>query len=291
MKVLVTGSSGFIGRNLCSALQLRDDIELLTFTRGQSLEELEQLVLNVDFIYHIAGVNRPQSDDEFATGNTDLTKHIINVLKSASKKTPLLITSSTQAELDNPYGKSKLAAEQAVFGWHQTSASPTYVYRLPGIFGKWCRPNYNSVVATFCNNIANDLPITVSDPSHIVTLAYIDDVVDTFLRHLDEDKAEYDSYQSLGRTFDISLGELSERLYAIHDIRTSLVVPNLSDTLNKFLYATYVSYLQTDNFSYNLTKNSDERGYLAEFIKSHQFGQIFVSKTKPGISRGDHWHK
>lgn len=291
MKVLITGSAGFIGKNLCSGLQLRDDIELLTFTRSQSIDDLAQLTLEADFIYHIAGVNRPQNDDEFTTGNTDLTSHIIDTLRSADKKTPLLITSSTQAELDNPYGKSKLAAEQTVFEWHNESDAPVYVYRLPGVFGKWCRPNYNSVVATFCHNIANGLPINISDPAHTITLVYIDDIVDTLLSHLDNHDARYDDFQSIERTFDVSLGDLSDRIQAIHDIRTSLVIPDLSDLLNKFLYATYISYLQDDDFSYNLAKNSDQRGYLAEFIKSHQFGQIFVSKTKPGISRGDHWHK
>ena len=291
MEVLVTGSSGFIGKNLCSGLQLHGDVELLTFTRNQSSEDLSRLVLEADFIYHVAGVNRPENDDEFAAGNTDLTKHIISTLESAGKKTPLLITSSAQAELDNPYGKSKLAAEQAVFEWHKKSGAPVFVYRLPGVFGKWSRPNYNSVVATFCNNIANDLPITISDPAHVVTLAYIDDVVDAFVHHLEQSDTNNSDFQSVSRTFDISLSELNDRIRAIHDIRTNLIVPNLSDLFNKFLYATYISYLQTDNFAYKLTKNSDERGYLAEFIKSNQFGQIFVSKTKPGISRGDHWHK
>ena len=291
MKVLVTGAAGFIGKNLCSTLQLRDDVELITFTHTQTRDELSQAISEADFIYHVAGVNRPQDTSEFTEGNTDLTKQIINMLRATDKKTPLLITSSTQAELDNPYGKSKLAAEKAVFDWHTESNAPVYVYRLPGVFGKWCRPNYNSVVATFCYNVANDLPISISDPTHVLTLSYIDDVVDSFLYHLDNEDADYASLQTVNRTFDISLGELSDRIHAIHDIRTNLIVPDLSDLLNKFLYATYISYLRTDDFSYNLTKNSDQRGYLAEFIKSRQFGQIFVSKTKPGISRGDHWHK
>lgn len=291
MKVLVTGASGFIGKNLCSGLLLRDDIEIITFTRNESLDELSSLVLEADFIYHVAGVNRPKDDGEFTEGNTTLTEKIIDTLRSSNKKTPLLITSSTQADRDNAYGKSKLAAENTVFKWHEDTGAPVYVYRLPGIFGKWCRPNYNSVVATFCNNIANELPIEISDPSHVVTLAYIDDVIDTFLAHLDADEIDHNSIQTIDRTFEISLGDLSDRIHMIHAIRSSLIVPNLNDLLNKFLYATYISYLPTDSFSYQLTKNSDERGYLAEFIKSHEFGQIFISKTKPGISRGDHWHK
>lgn len=291
MKVLVTGSSGFIGKNLCSDLLLRDDVEILTFGHDQSVDELSGLVLSADFVFHLAGVNRPKDESEFTSENTGLTEKIVSILRSENKKTPLLITSSTQAELGNPYGKSKLAAEQAVFEWHNESEAPVYVYRLPGVFGKWCRPNYNSVVATFCHNIANDLPITITDPSHAITLAYIDDVVETFTSLLDQPSADYSNIQQIARTFHVTLKELSDRIHVLHDIRANLVIPDLSDPLNKFLYATYVSYLPTTDFAYSLTKNSDDRGYLAEFIKSHQFGQIFVSSTKPGISRGDHWHQ
>lgn len=292
MKVLITGASGFIGKNLCTGLSLRDDVEIITFTRDQSLDDLKDLVKQVDFIYHLAGINRPKSDDEFATGNTNLTKLIVDTLRQAGKKTPLLVTSSTQATQDNPYGKSKLAAEGFVFDWHKESGAPVFVYRLPGIFGKWCKPNYNSVVATFCHNIANNLPIQIANPSHVLTLAYIDDVIDMFMSHLDsKSSSDYSQIQPITRTFEVTLGDLSERIRAIHAMRESLIVPDLSDLLNKFLYATYISYITTDTFDYTLTKNSDDRGYLAEFIKSKQFGQIFVSKTKPGISRGDHWHK
>lgn len=293
MKVLVTGSAGFIGKNLCSDLQLRDDVELLTFSRSESIDSLPTLVLDADFIFHLAGANRPADESDFAKENIGLTERIISVLRSANKKTPLLITSSTQADLDNPYGKSKLAAENTVLNWHQESNAPVYVYRLPGIFGKWCKPNYNSVVATFCYNIANNLPIEISDPSRVITLAYIDDVVNDFTQYLESTSAapNHTKHQSVSRTFDISLGELGDRIQALHDIRTSLVVPNLEDLLNKFLYATYISYLSTDDFSYGLKKNSDDRGWLAEFVKSKQFGQVFISKTRPGFTRGEHWHK
>lgn len=292
MKILVTGSEGFIGKNLCSSLELRSDIELLTFTRHQSLEELADLTLEADFIYHIAGVNRPKDEKEFQKGNLALTEYIVDTLRTSGKSTPILITSSTQAELDNPYGESKQAAEQTLRLWSRESGASVYIYRLPGVFGKWCRPNYNSVVATFCHNIANDLPVTISDPSHIITLVYIDDVISAFLGHLDsKDTAASASYQTIDRIFKVSLGELDDRIRTIHNIRTSLLVPDLNDMLNKFLYATYISYLDTDNFSYSLTKNTDERGFLTEFIKSRHFGQIFVSQTKPGITRGDHWHK
>lgn len=293
MKVLITGSSGFIGKNLYSDLKLREGVEILTFSRNQSIDELPALVLDSDFIFHLAGVNRPKDEADFAKENIGLTEKIIETLRVAGKKTPLLVTSSTQADLDNPYGNSKLAAENAVFNWHTESSAPVYVYRLPGVFGKWCRPNYNSVVATFCHNVANDIPIEIADPTRVITLTYIDDVIEDFTQHLNDSSEDIDfsKHQLVSRTFDISLGDLGDRIHTLRDIRTKLVIPNLEDLLNKFLYATYISYLPTNDFSYSLTKNSDDRGWLAEFVKSKQFGQVFISKSKPGITRGDHWHK
>ena len=290
--VLITGSNGFIGRNLSEHLSAKEDVKVLSFDRSNSIEELENRVLTSDFIFHIAGVNRPKNESDFQTDNTNLTSQIISILKANDKKTPLLITSSTQAVSDNPYGVSKRLAEESVFEWNKESGSPVYVFRLPGIFGKWSKPNYNSVVATFCHNIANGMPIEISDPNYVVTLSYIDDVVGEFTQLLSStpDTTKSVSIQSISKTFEVSLGELSERIYALHSIRTSLVVPDLSDLLNKYLYATYISYLDEGDFSYSLNKNVDERGWLSEFIKSESFGQIFISKTKPGITRGDHWH-
>lgn len=291
MNILVTGAQGFIGKNLCSHLRLLEDTTILEFTRDNSLDDLSKYIDSADFIFHIAGVNRPKNESEFKEHNTQLTEEIIRLLDEKGKKTPILVTSSAQATMDNPYGLSKRAAEDALLTWHKKSEAPVFIYRLPGVFGKWCRPNYNSVVATFCNNIANGLPIEISDPTHTITLTYIDDVVKDFAQHLSPNHVSESGFKEVSRTFDVSLGELSQRIQAIHDIRTSLIIPNLEDLLNKFLYATYISYLPTDAFSYNLTKNSDNRGWLAEFVKSQQFGQVFISKTKPGISRGDHWHK
>lgn len=289
--VLVTGAAGFIGRNLCAQLNLTNDVTVLAYTRDDDNKKLKAAIQSSDFIFHIAGVNRPENESDFKLYNTDLTKQIIEVLKESNKKTPLLITSSTQANLDNPYGHSKLAAEEAAFDWYKESGAPVYVYRLPGVFGKWARPNYNSVVATFCYNIANDLPINIADENHTITLSYIDDVIDEFISLLDsKEDIDCTQPQTIKRTFDVTLGDLGRRIQAIRNIRTTLIVPNLHDPLNKFLYATYISYLPTNNFSYNLHKNSDARGWLAEFVKSEYGGQVFVSKTKPGISRGDHWH-
>lgn len=291
--VLVTGANGFIGKNLCAQLNLLEDVTLLTFTRENAPTDLEELVNQADFIFHTAGVNRPESEDEFRTGNIDITQRIVDALEASGKRTPILLTSSAQAILDNPYGRSKRSAEEIVSTWSSQSSSPVYIYRLPGVFGKWCRPNYNSVVATFCNNMAKGLPIQVSDPSHIITLVYIDDVISGFISHLAGGASisnEDGNFYSITPTFDVSLGDLKSRIETIKDIRETSIVPDLEDKLNKYLYATFVSYLDTDNFSYELKKNSDNRGWLVEFIKSHQAGQIFISKTKPGISRGDHWH-
>lgn len=290
MKVLVTGSAGFIGKNLLSRLKTIENIEILEFTRANSSDELTEFVISADFIYHTAGVNRPADDAEFTTGNKELTEKIINILRDNNKKTPLLITSSSQAELDNLYGKSKLAAETAVLDWQKESDSQVYIYRLPGVFGKWGKPNYNSVVATFCHNIANNLPVEVSDPSHEITLVYIDTVIDEFIKKLDSKSNKPSGAVNISQVFKITLGDLKDRITKIHDVRSTLIVPNLDDLLNKYLYATYTSYLSKDNFSYELQTNADNRGSLTEFIKSRQFGQIFTSKTKPGISRGDHWH-
>jgi UDP-2-acetamido-2,6-beta-L-arabino-hexul-4-ose reductase len=291
-KVLVTGADGFIGKNLSASLLLEDDVKLLKFTRNDTADDLSLLLQEADFIFHLAGVNRPLSTDEFTVDNVNLTKFIVDKLEALDKKTPLLITSSMQASLDNPYGNSKREAEEVAAEHGKKTSSQIYIYQLPGIFGKWCKPNYNSVVATFSHNIANGLPIQISNPEHKITIAYIDDVVRHFIYHLNEDSitSTDSNYYQITPAFNLSLKELSDRISAIRDARTSLVVPNLEDLLNKYLYATYISYLDTNNFSYELPKNSDDRGWLAEFIKSKQFGQIFISKTKPGISRGDHWH-
>lgn len=289
--VLVTGASGFVGKNLCAHLSRRDDIKLLKFTRENTQQDLEEYVEKADFIYHLAGVNRPKTEKEFAAGNTDLTKKIVDLLKANKKQTPLLITSSIQAELDNPYGKSKLDAEEIVFDWAKESGNTAYVYRLPNVFGKWCKPNYNSVVATFCHNIAHDLPITINDPSHRLSLVYIDEVIEYFLAALEgRAKQNAQGFAEIPQTFEITLQELADKITAFHESRSTLVMPSLEDDFSKFIYATYTSYLETDNFNYRLSTNTDPRGWLAEFIKSDSFGQIFVSKTKPGISRGNHWH-
>lgn len=292
MRVLITGANGFLAKNLRSYLELRGDIEILPHTRDSSREELRNFVEQADFIFHLAGSNRPLDENEFVVDNFELTEQIISILRELARQTPLLVTSSAQAELDNPYGRSKLAAEKAALAWRDESHAPVMIYRLPGVFGKWCRPNYNSVVATFCYNLTHGLPLQVSNPTHELTLVYVDDVVAQFESHLKVLPPQNGPvYFKVPRNFTLSLDELRQRLEAINEIRGSLVVPGTDDVLNKFLYATYISYLDTDQFAYDLDKSVDQRGWLAEFVKSESFGQVFVSKTKPGVSRGNHWHK
>lgn len=289
--VLVTGAAGFIGKNLCAQLEQEKDVTVLPFGRDNTPDELEKYIKQSDFIFHLAGVNRPKDEAEFLTGNSGLTEQIISVLEASGRETPLLITSSAQAALDNPYGRSKRAAEEAVFKWSDKSSAPVYVYRLPGVFGKWSKPNYNSVVATFCHNIANGLDIKVNDPDAKLELVYIDDVVADFIDALKgKKKPNKDRLCSISRCFSITLQELADTIYSFEEIRTSLLLPDFDDNLNKFLYATYTSYLPRKSFSYALKTNTDQRGWLAEFIKSPQVGQVFVSQTKPGYVRGNHWH-
>lgn len=289
--VLVTGSSGFIGKNLCAQLAQDADIEILYFDRNSSKGDLERSLHKADFIFHLAGVNRPKDDSEFKEGNQLLTEQILATIQASGKKIPILLTSSIQAGLDNAYGTSKRAAEDAVFAFAKSTGAKAYIYRLPNVFGKWCQPNYNSVVATFCNNIANGLPVTVSDPATELNLVYIDDVVREFIAALKgEATPASDRYCYVPEVSKITLGELVTRLKDFKQSRDSLVMSNLEDSLSRNLYATYTSYLAEDDFSYALQKSSDNRGWLAEFIKSKQFGQVFISRTKPGISRGNHWH-
>lgn len=288
--VLATGAKGFIGKNLIAALGRNKDIVIKTFDVDDDPGLLESHLKDTDFIYHFAGVNRPQDPKEFETGNAESTAFITNILEKAGRKVPILLASSIQAELDNPYGKSKKSAEDILVKYCKRTGAPVYIYRLPGVFGKWSRPNYNTVVATFCHNIARGIEIKISDPNNEIELVYIDDVVSSFIQHLNTPSPGPQQYYSVPRTFKITLGELVERIHALHDIRTSLTLPDLNDAFTRCLHATYLSFLPEDGFSYPAKLNTDIRGWLFELIKSPHFGQIFVSKTLPGITRGNHYH-
>jgi UDP-2-acetamido-2,6-beta-L-arabino-hexul-4-ose reductase len=289
-KVLVTGAAGFVGKNLVAALMRRDDVRLILFdvetdpaVFGTGLDES-------DIIYHLAGVNRPKDESEFVTGNTGLTEQMLARLSVLGRPPTFVLSSSAQALLDNPYGKSKKAAEDAVLKFNDKTGAPVCIYRFPGVFGKWSRPNYNTVVATFCHNLARGLDIIVNDPNREMELVYIDDVVAAFLRHLDGPPDPSRQRYSVGRTFQVTLGELADRIRRLHAIRETLTVPDLSDDLMKCLHATYLSFLPEDGFGYPVKLNTDNRGWLFELIKSEHFGQIFVSKTLSGITRGNHYH-
>lgn len=290
MNVLVTGASGFIGKNLLAALARLPHVEVHGYDRENSPAELKQGLATADFVFHLAGVNRPETPDEFRSGNVDLTAQICERLLAGGRSVPFLLASSTQAVLENPYGQSKRAAEEVVAGYARRSGAPAFIYRLTNVFGKWCRPNYNSVVATFCHNIARDLPITVSDPMRELTLVHVDDVVRSFLSELVPDPPAGVFYREAGPTYTTTLGVLADLIHSFRASRQTLYVPDFGDAFIRKLYGTYVAYLPEDAFAYDLEQKCDARGCLAEFVKSTPFGQVFVSRTHPGVTRGNHFH-
>jgi UDP-2-acetamido-2,6-beta-L-arabino-hexul-4-ose reductase len=290
MKILVTGAKGFVGKNLIFQLRNKGYADIYEFDKDTDKYLLDEYTKECEFVFHLAGINRPKDEKEFMESNFGFTSELIELLKKHNNKAPVLITSSIQAEKDNPYGISKKAGEELLFNYSKEMGVKTFVYRLPNIFGKWCKPNYNSVVATFCNNISKDLDIRINDRNIVLTLCYIDDVLVEFLKAINGDETREEDFCYVPVTYKIKLGELVDKLYAFRKNRDTLVMPSLESEFDKALYGTYLSYLNEDNFSYKLKKNIDHRGWLAEFIKSVSMGQIFISKTKPGITRGNHWH-
>jgi len=287
--VLVTGSDGFVGKNVCAVLRADDDIELFEYDLNNSNEDLDRAVVLSDYIIHLAGVNRPKNPEEFVTGNTGSIDSICRKLIAAERAPKLMLSSSIQAELDNPYGRSKQHAEEALKQFAEDSGAECVVFRFRNLFGKWCRPNDTPVTATFCHNIANDLPIQISDPAHEIELTHIDDVIAAFVAELAPTQGGYRVAPPLPSR-RISLGELADKIQAFRKMRNSLELPNFQDTFDRALYGTYLTHLNTHDFGYGLEIKSDPRGSLAEFLKSPEMGQIFVSRTKPGITRGDHYH-
>lgn len=289
LRVLVTGSNGFVGKNLCAVLRRRNDIELFTFDLDSKPATLDQALEQADAIIHLAGVNRPMNSDEFTTGNAGSVEEICRKLNDLGRRPKILLSSSIQAELENPYGTSKRQAEEILKQFSEITGAECVVFRFKNLFGKWCRPNYNSVTATFCHNIANDLPIQISDPKKEIDLTHIDDVVDVFIKDLEPVAPGFRFAPPLPSK-RITLGELSQTIKSFREIRTTLMLPDLSDPFVKALYGTYLSHLKENEFEYGLDIKSDTRGSLAEFLKSPEMGQIFVSRTLPGITRGDHYH-
>lgn len=291
MKILVTGADGFVGKNLIAQLANENFKDVVKFTHQNSASDLVKLTADVDFVFHLAGVNRPKTNDEFYKGNADLTQSLVAALEHNKNYVPIVLSSSIQARLNNDYGLSKKAAETVVFKYGEDHDTPVFVYQLKNLFGKWSRPNYNSAISTFAYNLAHDLPIKVNDSNAALELNYIDDVVAEFIYALKNNTAHREGkYSIVPITYSTTVGEIANKLTAFNNNRQSLIMPSLKNKLDRDLYGTYLSYLDEDNFSYNLKKNEDNRGWLAEFIKSEDNGQIFISTTKPGITRGNHWH-
>lgn len=293
---MVTGSSGFLGRHMVEALSRREGCSVVTIDRSSSAEKLRSGLEKVETIWHLAGINRPKEEAEFQTGNEGLTRELLDMLRLMGRRPTIVFASSIQATLDNPYGRSKRMAEEAIEAWVAEAGAQALIFRLPNLFGKWCRPNYNSVIATLCHNIAHGLPITVSDPARRLELAYVDDVVAAMIM-VAPSTIEASSpglgnirWPKISRSFQITLGELAARIAIFRELRTSLKIPDFGDDLNRCLYATYLSHLPPSDFAYSLDRKTDSRGSLAEFVKLQSGGQIFVSRTGPGITRGNHYH-
>jgi len=290
MKILVTGANGFIGKNLVAELNNRGYSDIYVYTRDSDSSLLESYIQDCEFVFHLAGVNRPRDEKEFETGNAELTSRIVELLQRYDNRAPVLITSSIQAERDNPYGRSKKKAESILFEHNRATDAKVYVYRLPNVFGKWSKPNYNSVVATFAHNIARDLEIQIHDPNAELTLCYIDDVIDEFLRALQGQPTIDGDYCKVPVTYTTSVGRLAELIRSFKASRLNLSVPDLADEFTKKLYSTYLSFLPENQFAYNLKMNIDHRGSFTEFIRTPERGQVSINISKPGITKGNHWH-
>ncbi|MDF2607362.1 MAG: capsular biosynthesis protein [Bacillales bacterium] len=290
MKILVTGANGFIGKNLVAELRNQSYTEIYEFTRETDDTLLEKFCKDADFVFHLAGVNRPQNHSEFMEGNYGLTSKLLGTLKKYKNNCPVMISSSIQAELDNPYGISKKAGEELLFKYGQETGAKVLVYRFPNVFGKWCKPNYNSAIATFCNNIANELPITVNDRSTPMNLVYIDDILEELTNALKGNENKVGDMCEIRVVHTVTLGEIVDSLYSFKNSRDERSIPNMSDSFTKKLYSTYLSYLPENKFSYNLKMNVDQRGSFTEFIKTPDRGQVSINISKPGITKGNHWH-
>lgn len=290
--VLVTGSSGFVGKNLVARLQASGYENLLLFDIDSPAGALEEYAAKAEFVFHLAGINRPKDATEFYDGNTGLTQRLLGLLQAAGNTAPLVLTSSAQAGNGTDYAKSKEAAEDAVFAHAETTGGKAYVFRLPGVFGKWSRPNYNTVVATFCHNAAHGLPLEVRDPAYSLPLCYIDDVVDSFVDLLAKDVPAPNPgrFMAISPIYTVTLGKLAALVQGFYQNRNTLALPDMGDAFTRKLYATYLSYLPKEKFSYPLTMNVDERGSFTEFLRTPDRGQVSVNISKPGIVKGNHWH-
>jgi UDP-2-acetamido-2,6-beta-L-arabino-hexul-4-ose reductase len=318
--VLITGSRGFIGRNLIAMLKYLPELTIKTFDIEDTPSILESHLSHADLIFHLAGVNRPERVEAFQEVNANMTKSICDQLERLGRAPLIVLSSSIQAEQDNPYGRSKKVAEEALAEFASRTSAPVRIFRLPGVFGKWSRPNYNTVVATFCYNIAMDLPITISDPAHEVALVYVGDVVEAFASEIRSQRTEIrdqktevrdqgseqqvstsgkttsdlwpltSEFREVSPIYHITLGELAKQIYSFKETRKTLSIPDMSDEFTKKLYSTYLSFLPAGSFSYPLKMNVDDRGSFTEFIKTADRGQVSINISRPGITKGNHWH-
>ena len=290
MKVLVTGSSGFIGMNLISNLKQNSDIEIYCYDRNSKLDDLDVYTKDCDFVYHLAGVNRPKNSLEFMEGNFGFTSILLDYLKKNNNKCPILISSSIQAELDNDYGKSKKAGEELIFDYGKEYGVNVFVYRFPNIFGKWCKPNYNSVIATWCYNVANGENIQIDDDNKCLTLAYIDDVCDELIKCLYGKETKEGNYCIIPTTYTKTLGEIAKLIKSFKENDHSIMVPNTGNDFVKCMYATYISYVSFSDLVVDLSEHKDDRGMFCELIRTKDSGQISLSTTKMNVNRGGHYH-
>lgn len=296
MRVLITGADGFVGKNLQLHLAERKSVDILRFTRANDVADLPALVASADFVFHLAGVNRPQNPADFISGNLGLTQAlcaaVLDAVQSTGKHIPVVYTSSIQAERDNDYGSSKLGAEDALFELARCHGNPVHVFRLPNVFGKWCIPNYNSAVATFCHNIARGLPIQVNDPAAQVTLVYVDDVIERFLQLMDGADAVLDAkgFATVAPQYTTTVGELAQNIATFKASRETLMTERVGTGLLRALYSTYLSYLPVDLFAYPVLQHGDPRGVFVEMLKTPDSGQFSYFTAHPGITRGGHYH-
>lgn len=318
MKILVTGAHGFVGKNLCAQLNNIKDgkarnypvkiSEVMEYDLDTSAELLDDFCKKADFVFNLAGVNRPQNQEEFMQGNFGFASTLLDTLKKHRNTCPVMLSSSIQATLigrygESDYGKSKLAGEELFFRYEKETGAKVLVYRFPNLFGKWCRPNYNSVVATFCNNIANGLPIQVNDRSAKLEMLYIDDLVEEMIAALtgQEHRCEFDGletvlqdngkYCAVPITHKVTLGEIVDLLHTFAEQPTTLMIPEIPDqSFAKKLYSTYLSYLPKEKVAFPLKMNVDERGSFTELLRTGKCGQVSVNISKPGITKGQHWH-
>ncbi len=288
MKIAITGASGFLGTNLRFALEEAGKTDIVKIPHDISDLHLKEAVAGADFVYHLAGVNRPEEGETFESGNVDFTRNLITALENTATPPPLVYASSSQAERDNPYGQSKKAAEDLVVAYQKSTGTNTRIYRLTNIFGKWCRPNYNSVIATFCHNISQGLPVTVNDRAAPLKLVYIDDVVKEFMSRLTGKRG--DLYGQVTPVYETTLGAIHDKICAFHEKRENIQIENVGTGLTRALYATYASYLTPGQFSYTLQSHADQRGRFVEMLKTPDCGQLSFFTARPGVTRGGHYH-